>query len=197
MIHMSSLPPWMQKYIPVAKPILLRSTGVTIAIVCFMMLFYILPQRAIRQTARQFEQFLTERSTLLVQSRIMTVELLRYGSEDEHRVRLLSHLQAIYKLQELQMEEISPRVSRWTYLSVAWNKKKYITDTLPSALNDTIERHRQFIITQHSWLYTLEHTPADEVKAFLTASSSISLLTEQTNLLLQYQFWSEKSARLY
>ncbi len=181
-------------YWPLTKPILWRGLLLSILFVGLAAFFVFLPRQAVRDTSLQFETFLTKRSTVLAQSRILTFDLIRKGTNDDDRARLVSYLHTLFEKQQTLLEQSAPRPSRWLWLRYSSTDRDMLLETLPQRIAETTTRHDQFLTAQRTWLDTLEHTQPKNIRAFLTSSSSISLLTEQTNLLLQYQFWSKASA---
>jgi hypothetical protein len=162
----------------------------------FLFFYYVLFLNAdskFSDTLIESEKYLNKQKNYLSQSRIALVEMIKMDPDSKNFVLdKRNSLKTIKEINEKALEEADNKFDLQNTTSFPNEYSDFINKELKTELNNLSEKNKNFLLEQKDFLSELEAVNFPDQTEFLKSDRSIKFLTDQTNLILEYDFLLEK-----
>ena len=156
-------------------------------------LLYIKSNLVISKTLIESEKVLNEHKNYISQSRITFIELIKLDPESPNFV--LEKRNEIKTLDEINKKALEYLANPYNYPKILIKPNEYsnfLDNKLEKGLISLAEKNKNFFLEQKKFFSKLETINFQDQTEFLKSPESIKLLTEQTNLIFEYNFLLDK-----
>ncbi|MDP2693188.1 MAG: hypothetical protein Q8O88_06175 [bacterium] len=151
---------------------------------------FLRPELIIWEKVQKNEQILIVQKNYLSQSRIIMVELIKSDVNDYYYpTHLKKTLELLSQINNTALKKSKETISYDPVLSLGRKNIRAYNRNILSGIYKITEENKVFLSKQKEMLSNLQLLNFDQQKEFLHTNQVVPLLTEQTNLTLEYDYW--------